>query len=172
MQVDAKIVGDTRLKAKLVNINRNLLTRKIMGRIAGNAVTNIKDRTLEGKDKNRRPFAGYSTTPGYFKLKGKSRFFSDGYSGFKRARGGKFATGKVNLFDGGDMFKSMQHQVRTSDTAEIIFTRSPQALKASGHHHGSTKTGLPKRQFFSLGREGEEQAAKLLKKHLGEVLGA
>jgi hypothetical protein len=156
LELKTEIVGDRKLHAKLGKINRNLLTREIMGEITADAVTHIKDRTLEGKDKNNRPFIGYS----------------DKYLEFKKKRGAKFFSGKVNLFDGGDMFSSMQHQVRTSDTAEIIFTRSPQALKASGHHNGSAKTGLPKRQFFSLGREGDKRAVKLLNKHLVKVLGA
>ena len=156
LETKAVIIGDKKLQAKLNHIGREMLTREIMGKISADATTHIKDRTLEGKDKNNRPFIGYS----------------DKYLEFKKKRGAKFFSGKVNLFDGGDMFSAMQHQVRTNDTAEIIFTRSPQALKASGHHNGSAKSGLPKRQFFSLGREGDKRAVKLLNKHLVKVIGA
>lgn len=154
--IKTEIIGDRRLHAKLGNINRNLLTREIMGKMAANAVTVIKDRTIEGKDFKGKDFKGYTSK----------------YLSFKKERGTEFFSGGVNLFDGGDMFSAMQHIIRTSKTSEIIFTRSSEALKASGHHNGSPKNGLPKREFFALGKEGRDEAVKLLNKHLRQVLGS
>ena len=148
-------VGERKRRAKLGKINRGLLTREIMGKMAANAVTVIKDRTLEGKDAKGKDF----------------RRYSDKYLSFKKERGTEFFSGGVNLFDGGDMFSAMQHTIRTSKTAEIIFTRSSEALKASGHHNGNPKKGLPKREFFSLGKDGRGAAVKLLNKHLEQLLG-
>ena len=156
IKLETEIVGDRKLHAKLGKVNRNLLTREIMGKMAANAVTVIKDRTLEGKDFKGKDFKGYTSK----------------YLSFKKERGTDFFSGGVNLFDGGDMFSAMQHAIRTSKTAEIIFTRSSEALKASGHHNGSPKNGLPKREFFALGKEGRDSAIKLLNKHLVKVLGA
>ena len=156
LAIKTEIVGERKLHAKLGKINRNLLTREIMGKMAAIGTTFIKDRTLEGKDAKGKDFKGYS----------------DKYLSFKKERGTEFFSGGVNLFDGGDMFSAMQHTIRTSKTAEIIFTRSSEALKASGHHNGNPKKGLPKREFFSLGKEGRGEAVKILNKHLEQVLGA
>ena len=155
-KIKAKIIGDKKLKVKLGKIEKGLLTREILGKVAAQATTHIKDRTLSGKDKNERAFAEYS----------------ESYLEFKLERGGEFFGGNVDLFNGGDMLGAMQPRVKGSHTAEILFTRNSEALKASGHNQGSRKTGLPKREFFSLGPKGAKQAALLLEKHLEKVLGA
>lgn len=149
-----EIVGERELRAKFDRISRGLLTREIMGRLTGHATTFIKDRTLEGKDKDNRDFEGYS----------------EAYLDFKAKRGGKFFGGSVDLFNAGDMFSAMQPSVKGKTLAEIIFTRSSEALKASGHHNGSTKTGLPKREFFALGDKGRASVMELFEKHVEKLL--
>lgn len=158
MAIKTEMEGAERLLELLGKIKRGMNTREIMGKMAANAVTAIKDRTLEGKDAKGKDFEGYS----------------DKYLAFKKERGAEFFSGGVNLFDGGDMLGSMQHTVRTSKkgrvAADIIFTRSSEALKASGHHVGNPKRGLPKREFFSLGADGRMAIAVTIKKHLEELL--
>lgn len=156
MKINSEIVGDKKLTNKLDSIAENLLTREVMFRVTADASTFLKDRTLDGKDKNEKEFQKYSDT----------------YLAFKKERGARFFKGRVNLFDQGDMLGAMQPFVRTSKAAEILFTRTTEALKASGHHKGNPRRGLPQREFFALGRKGRERATEKLRQHIGELVGS
>jgi len=171
MGFKARIIGADSLQKKLTQVEKDLLTRKIMGAVALDAVTFIKSRTLEGKDENNRDFKDYSKKPGYFKIRGKYRYFEEGYYDFKQSRGGSHFSGKVNLFNESDMFGALQPIRVTDATAILGFTKTEEGLKASGHQNGNPDIGLPERKFFGLGREGTARVMKLLDNHLSKVIG-
>jgi len=152
MTWNAKIIGDKQLQARLKDIDKSLLTRQIMGKIALDAVTQIKDRTLAGKDSKGLGFTPYSGL----------------YLAYKKERGGKYFGNKVDLFNDGNMFGSMQPVTVTDRTAIIGFTKPKEALKASGHQEGSRR--LPRRKFFGMDNAGRARAVDLLNDHLRKVL--
>ena len=146
------IIGADKLQAKLKKIDKSLLTRKIMGKVALGITTFMRERTLSGKDEDGKKFKSYS----------------DSYLKFKQERGGKFFGGNVDLFNNGDMLGSMQPTSVTSKMAVIGFTKPQEALKASGHQNGFSK--LPQRKFFGIGKGGRMEITKLLNIHLRKAL--
>lgn len=137
------------------NIKQSLLNRAIMGKLAAQATSDIKQRTKEGKDVNEKKFAAYSPI----------------YILQKKARGGRFfKSGVVNLDDTGHMQSAVQWKVSNGHTAEIVFTDNEAALKASGHQHGNLRRGLPQRKFFGIGKRGEASLNKILADHLNGLV--
>ena len=55
-----KLTGDGKLKAKLSRVEKSLLTRKIMGKMAIKAQDIVEQRTDKGKDKDGIGFTKYS----------------------------------------------------------------------------------------------------------------
>ena len=61
MSLSVKIKGGDNLSLKLSSLKKKLLTRELLGKIGGAAVSMIFERTVEkGLDKNGSPVAGYS----------------------------------------------------------------------------------------------------------------
>lgn len=147
--------GDGELQVDLSKIKSKMLTRIIMGKMAAKAVTLMFKRVVtEGKDKTGKSFKKYSR----------------GYLDHKKKRGGKFFTGKVNLFDGGDMMGDLQFDVESDKRAFLHFPKSQESLKVSGHIHGSRR--LPKRDFFGLTSKEEKALLLIPKRHLEEIIDA
>lgn len=141
--------GDGELKVRLSKVKAKMLTRTIMGQMAGSAVRLIFKRTVEkGQDKHGKPFKKYSR----------------GYLETKKERGGKFFSNKPNLFDGGDMVGDLDFIVENTSRAFLHFPKTGEALKASGHIHGSRR--LPKRDFFGLTTKEEKAMLLIPKSHL------
>lgn len=141
--------GDGELKIQLSNIKKKMLTRTIMGKTAGKAVTLIFKRTVEkGLDKHGKPFKKYSKN----------------YIEKKRTRGGRFFSNKPNLFDGGDMMGDLDFIVESASRAFLHFPKTGEALKASGHIHGSRRS--PKRDFFGLTTKEEKAVLAIPRSHL------
>jgi hypothetical protein len=147
--------GDGELQVKLSNAQSKMLTRTIMGKTAGRAVTLIFKRTVQkGQDRTGKPFKKYSRS--YLKT--------------KKERGGKFFSNSPNLFDGGDMMGDLSFSVESSSRAFLNFPKTGESLKASGHIHGSRR--LPKRDFFGL-TTAEERAVLLIpKSHIERIINA
>lgn len=132
--------GDGELDVMLSNAQSKMFTRTVMGQMAGTAVRLIFKRTVDkGRDKHGQPFKKYSRS----------------YLERKEARGGKFFSGGPNLFDKGDMMGDLSFAVVNSRRAFLHFPKTSEALKASGHIHGSRR--LPKRDFFGLTSTEEKQ---------------
>ncbi|MCK5616616.1 hypothetical protein KAR91_82915 [Candidatus Pacearchaeota archaeon] len=138
------LTGDGELQADLTKFERKLLTREIMGQMAGEANTLIVDRTLKGIDKEGNPFANYS----------------ESYERIKAKRGGKFFAGKANLHDKGHMLGNMTFKA-TEDTAFLYFTKPEEQSKALGHIKGVQKRGLPIRDFFGLTKVEEKEVLSI-----------
>ena len=145
--------GDGELKVQLSNIKRKLLTRTIMGKMAGKGVSLIFKRTVEkGQDKHGKPFKKYSKS----------------YIEKKRTRGGRFFSNEPNLFDGGDMMGDLDFTVENSSRAFLHFPKTEEALKVSGHIHGSRR--LPKRDFFGLTTKEEKTVMLIPQSHLERIV--
>ena len=129
--IKIKFTGAGELRAKLSNLEKKMLARKLMKKLSLQGITEIFENTVErGKDKNDKAFKSYSKS----------------YIEKKKERGGKFFTGKVNLFDKGHMLGNLDHIVVNRSSAFLHFPVIQQRLKASGHIKGSRI--LPKRDFF------------------------
>lgn len=145
--------GGKEFSRKLSKIEEKMLTRALMGQIAGAAVTSIFKRTVqEGKDKNDKAFQPYSR----------------GYIEKKKERGGKFFSTSPNLFDGGDMLGDLQFAVESKKRAFLHFPKTSENLKASGHINGSRH--LPRRDFFGTTPKEEKALMLIPQSHLQELL--
>ncbi len=147
--------GDGELQVKLSNIQSKMLTRVVMGQTAGKAVTLIFKRTVEkGLDKTGTPFKKYARS----------------YLDVKKAKGGKFFSNSPNLFDGGDMMGNLSFLVESNNKAFLHFPKAREALKASGHIHGSRS--LSKRDFFGLTTSEEKAVLLIPKRHIERLINA
>ena len=147
-----KFTGGGELRAKLSTLENKMLTRKLMKELSLQGITEIFENTVEkGKDKNDKTFKPYSK----------------GYIEWKRARGGKFFSSNVNLFDKGHMLGNLDHKVRSRSSAFLHFPKIQERLKASGHIKGSKI--LPQRDFFGLNRSGEEKLLQMVDDNLKEL---
>ena len=155
MSLSVKIQGGDNISLKLSKLQKKLLTREILGKMGGQAVTEIFERTVEeGKDKAGAAFAGYS---GEYKKK-------------KKDRGGRFFSSKPNLFDEGKMMGDLTFTVEGKNRVFLHFPKTEENLKASGHIHGSRF--LPKRDFFGLTKDNEEAVLKIPERYLKEAIDA
>ena len=147
-----KFTGGGELRAKLSNLEKKMLTRKLMTELSLQGITEIFENTVEqGKDKLGKAFKPYSKQ--YIKK--------------KRERGGKFFSSNVNLFDKGHMMGNLDHKVVNRSSAFLHFPKIQERLKASGHIKGSKI--LPKRDFFGLDRSGERRLIDMVDKNLKEL---
>ena len=148
-----KFTGGGGLRAKLSNLEKKMLTRKLMKELSLQAITEIFENTVEqGRDKNNKAFSPYSKS----------------YVEKKKERGGKFFSSNVNLFDKGHMLGSLDHKVESRSSAYLHFPKIQERLKASGHIKGSRI--LPKRDFFGLNRSGEAKLLKMVDDNLKELI--
>lgn len=95
----------------------------------------IKRRTLSGKSSE-----GGSFTP-YAKSTNRSR----------RKRGRN--TGRVDLFDSGEMFGAIKSRAKNPFIGQVYFTSVAEGQKAMWHHHGRGK--LPVRKWFDIAKSEE-----------------
>lgn len=107
---------------------------------------NIKARTLKGVDAHGNPFTPYS----------------DDYAEYRRAKGRKVRP--VNLFFKGHMLAAIGVDSSQANVLRLFFRTPLEGLKAHGHTFGSTKTGLPQRDFFAITQKDLEAATTFLTK--------
>lgn len=137
-------VNATSVNMALKRLSKGVNNDRVALRAAAMASDRIKTRTLEGKDYRGRKFKGYSK----------------GYLAQKKAKGG---SSKVDLFDSGEMFRSMQWRRSGKMQAVISFVRNNkgQADYALAHHTG---TRMPKREFFRLSTEDKKEIRELIRR--------
>ena len=154
MSLTVKIKGGDNLSLKLSSLKKKLLTRELLGKIGGAAVSMIFERTVEqGRDKDDKSFKSYS----------------EKYLEKKKKRGGRFFSTKPNLFDEGKMMGDLTFSVEGKSRVFLHFPKSEENLKASGHIHGSRF--LPKRDFFGLTGKDQENLLKIPERYLKEAIG-
>lgn len=150
--ITTRFKGEGELKATLSNMERKLLTRKLMQKLSLQGITEIFETTVEdGKDKLGKPFKPYS--PNYFELKKK--------------RGGRFFSSSPNLFDKGAMLGNLSNKVVSKSSAFLHFPKIKERLKASGHIKGSKR--LSQRDFFGLIRASEKVLLRITNNHIKEL---
>ena len=155
MSLTVKVQGGSNISLKISKLKQKLLTREILGKMGGQAVTEIFERTVEkGQDKDGASFVGYSQK----------------YKEKKRKRGGRFFSSKPNLFDEGKMMGDLTFTVESSKRVFLHFPKTKENLKASGHIHGSRF--LPKRDFFGLTKDNEEKVLLIPERYLKEGIDA
>ncbi|MCK5235988.1 MAG: hypothetical protein KAR06_03300 [Deltaproteobacteria bacterium] len=142
------IKGDKEFRLKLSRVEKKLLTREVIGKMAGKSLTLIEERTAKGKDKNDQPFKKYSV----------------GYREFKEKRGGGW------LDDTGKMLSDFTFSVVNKKRAFLHFPKADENLKASGHVLGSRI--LPKRDFFGLTKREGDEVLVIPEKHIKKVIDA
>lgn len=160
IRVDARNIEEVRNDFK--KLYRILQRTKAIDKVAADARNIVVERSLRGKDVNRRPFVPYSEKPIYMapdhrpKPKGgrrKSKLgnrdlntiaYDGGYAEFARKTKRKKT---VNLFASGDMFRSFQAQPISPLRAIVAFTRNNPALKALANNR--------RREFVGI-HEGKE----------------
>ena len=163
MSLSVKIQGGSNISLKLSKLQKKLLTREILGKMGGQAVSEIFERTVEqGKDKDGAPFIGYSDK------KGSGKKYPESYQDYKRRRGGKYFTSGVNLNDENKMMTNLTFTVESSKRVFLHFPKTEENLKASGHIHGSRF--LPRRDFFGLTKENGEAVLKIPERYLAEAI--
>ena len=172
--------GDKALSLRLSNVKKSLLTRAMMGQMGGHAVGLIIERTEEeGKDKDGKSFVKYSKE----------------YLEFKKERGGKFFSNKVNLMDEGHMLGNLDFSVSNDKRVFLHLPKSDEKLNASGHINGQgrltisshsrtsikgnkfnvgnyKREGLKKRNFFGLTNKEKKEVMKIPEKSLKEEVDA
>ena len=154
MSVTIKLKGSGELIAKLDKIERELFTKKMMGRIAAKAVQLIHERTTgKNRDKFGRPFKKYS--PKYRAAKAE-------------LREGRGFTGNVDLQLSNDMMNHLTFYVQGVDRAYLHWPRPKDNIKAVGHVNGPG--GLPKRDFFGLTSAEELELMTIPTKYLRKVI--
>ncbi len=145
--------GDDEFRRELAKKSDLLTTKKLMRKIALQAITSIIENTVEGgKDKHGKPLKKYSSS----------------YLDKKKKRGGRFFSSQPNLFDSGNMFGNLDHRVVSKSSVFLHFPKTLERLKASGHIKGSRI--LPKRDFFGLTKLGEKEVLTIADDHLEEVI--
>ena len=155
MSLTVRIQGGENISKQLSSLKKKLLTREIMGKMGGQAVSEIFERTVEqGKDKDGAAFVDYSKK----------------YKEIKRKRGGRFFSSKPNLFDEGKMMGDLTWTVESDKRVFLSFPKTEENLKASGHIHGARF--LPKRDFFGLTKDNEEAVLKIPDRYLKEAIDA
>lgn len=165
MSLTVKIQGGENISKRLSSLQKKLLTREVLGKMGGQAVTEIFERTVEkGQDKDGVPFDGYSDK------KGSGKKYPESYKEYKQRRGGKYFSGGVNLNDEDKMMGDLTFTVEGKNRVFLHFPKSEENLKASGHIHGSRF--LPKRDFFGLTKDNEEAVLKIPERYLKEAIDA
>jgi len=116
------------------------------------ASTEIKKRTLSGRDVGGRAFKRYAQST----LKRK------------QGRGGRFFSGNVDLNDTGKMMAAMQARKTGPLAAKVFFVSKKQRDKAIAHNTGSGR--LPKRNFFGLSSKEKKEINTLFKQAIDRIL--
>lgn len=135
-----KVKGIASLTKRLNNIEQSYADDAVL-KLAGHGMTLVKEHTLKGRDKNGRVFKPY-------------------HKGSKK-------TGRVDLFDRGDMFRAMSFKKISSSKAIIYFTRTEEAIKAFDHQTGRH---VPKRAFFGLQQNEQKKLSIMLKKIIAKAI--
>jgi len=104
-----KIKGISSLQKKLKTLEQSYSDKAAL-KMAAMGMTLVKEHTLKGQDESRRTFVKYNP-------KGKK-------------------SGRVDLFDKGNMFRAMNFKKSGKGKAIIYFTRTEEAIKAFAHHNG------------------------------------
>lgn len=136
---------------KLSRVRTGLLNKRVFSELGFKVIDVIDKRTEQGLDSDGRAFISYSP----------------GYEEYKRNKGGRFFTGTVNLNDSGRMQSSITQNAENNRTT-LLFSKTEEALKALGHNTGGGK--LPRRNFFSTGREGKQAIRDYLRTHVKRLV--
>ena len=150
-----KFTGDAKLKAKLSRVERSLLTRKIMGKMAIKAQDIIEQRTDKGKDKDGKGFAEYS----------------EEYKRSKIARANKKQKvkykGHPNLQFTGEMFRDFTFFVKSKTEAFLHFPDGNQEAKALKNINGR---GVPRRDFLGVTAQERDVILRIPDKNLKKLM--
>jgi hypothetical protein len=130
------------LSIGLDRLARNPIDSRLLSEIGEFVKFTIKVRTAKGLNVNGAAFDSYSAK----------------WSLVRTKRG--LPINKVDLFFSGGMMASMTHKVGVN-SVEIFFLNSHEALKAHGHHFGTSR-GLPARPFFALSKNEIEQIKQMI----------
>jgi len=137
--------------ATLSLIDKRFKSGELIKTLANDALVEVIDRTQQsGKDVNDNKFPGYSTNPGYFRLKDrKSKRFEGGYKAFRNANSRR--TDIVNLTFAGRMMNNLKVKRASRREAIIGFTQKRQQEKADNTSRlKGTWVGLSPRQVKKL----------------------
>jgi len=146
-----RIEGIGKLFRKLDAIGGAFHNKKVLMKMAALASSEIKAHTLAGQDEHGKAFKPYSR----------------GYLAGMRKKGRKLSN-KVNLFDSGDMFRSITWKMKSKRSAVVFLRSAEQAIKASAHHFGGGN--LPRRPWFGLQKGEQKKLTDVLRSEIQRVL--
>lgn len=156
---------------------KDLWTERDTKRLALNTLASIKRRTMQGRDADGKPFAGYSETPIYIPFRGarltpkgytrksrtgKSAFYQGGYREYKdksrkrsqrKARDPSKMTSEVDLVLSGSLMANFI-PLKVTKTRFILGLGSP--VQAYGYHVNKT------RRFIGLSPSEVDQMTKVI----------
>lgn len=149
MKDTVKIVGGERVRLKLKNLPKNILSKAIMSEIGSFLMTSIKTRTLTGYDFKDRRFKKYS--PKYKFLRNKKGL----------------PTNIVDLFFTGSMMSSMTFEAQKEEVRLFFMSTTDK--------HGSVNSEKAfyvnrLRKFFALSVDDAKEVNRLLQEHVRKTL--
>lgn len=149
--VNVSITGLDAIDRKLTFTRRRLFYSRLLNEIGQFSMTKIKERTIQGKDVNNKPFKPYSKQ----------------YKMFREKKG--LPTNKVDLTFTGSMLSSMTYAIEGTNV-RIYFLNTVTNSFSDTRNSEKAFYLNEDREFFSLSKKDQTDISRIVSRHIRSEL--